>query len=59
MPVRHAPPAVALLAPDGGTWLVGALMALDRLVVSAGLLVLLGGAGFVAVARLPTPRPGG
>jgi copper transport protein len=53
--VTHAPPVVALLAPGGGTWLVGALMALDRLVVSAGLLVLLGGAGFVAVARLPTP----
>jgi copper transport protein len=45
---------VALLAPDDGT-LVGALMAVDRLVVSTGLLVLLGGAGFVAVARLPTP----
>jgi copper transport protein len=30
-------------------------MAVDRLVVSTGLLVLLGGAGFVAVARLPTP----
>jgi copper transport protein len=29
-------------------------MAVDRLVVSTGLLVLLGGAGFVAVARLPT-----
>jgi copper transport protein len=42
-------------APDQGTWLVGALMAVDRLVVSTGLLVLLGGAGFVAVARLPTP----
>jgi len=55
VPVTHAPPAVALLAPDDGTWLVGALMAVDRLVVSTGLLVLLGGAGFVAVARLPTP----
>ena len=55
MPVTQAPPAVALLAPDDGTWLVGALMAVARLVVSAGLLVLLGGAGFVAVARLPTP----
>jgi copper transport protein len=53
--VTHAPPAVALLAPDGGTWLVGALMAADRLLVSTGLLVLLGGAGLVAVARLPTP----
>jgi copper transport protein len=47
-------PAVALLAADAGT-LVGALMAVDRLVVLTGLLVLLGGAGFVAVARLPTP----
>jgi copper transport protein len=47
-------PAVALPAPDAGT-LVGALMAVDRLVVLTGLLVLLGGAGFVAVARLPTP----
>jgi copper transport protein len=47
-------PAVALLAADAGT-LVGALMAVDRLVVVTGLLVLLGGAGFVAVARLPTP----
>jgi copper transport protein len=45
----------APFAPDGGTWLVGALMAVDRLVVSTGLLVLLGGAGLVAVARLPTP----
>jgi putative copper export protein len=35
--------------------LADALMAVDRLVVSTGLLVLLGGAGFVAVARLPTP----
>ena len=52
--MTHAPPAVALLAPDDGT-LVGALMAFDRLVVSTGLLVLLGGAGFVAVARLPSP----
>jgi copper transport protein len=55
VPVTQVPPAVALLAPDGGTWLVFALMAADRLVVSTGLLVLLGGAGFVAVARLPTP----
>ena len=47
-------PAVALAAPDAGT-LVGALVAADRLVVLTGLLVLLGGAGFVAVARLPTP----
>jgi copper transport protein len=53
--VTQAPAAVALLAPDAGTWLMDALMAVDRLVVSAGLLVLLGGAGFVAVARLPTP----
>jgi copper transport protein len=30
-------------------------MAADRLVVSTGLLVLLGGAGCLAVARLPTP----
>jgi copper transport protein len=45
---------MALLAADDGT-LVSALMAADRLVVSTGLLVLLGGAGFVAVARLPTP----
>jgi copper transport protein len=45
---------MAPLAANDGT-LVGALMAADRLVVSAGLLVLLGGAGFVAVARLPTP----
>jgi copper transport protein len=54
VPVTHALPAVALLGPDGGA-LVGALMAVDRLVITAGLLVLLGGAGFVAVARLPTP----
>jgi copper transport protein len=47
-------PAVALLAADDET-LVGALMAVDRLVVATGLLVLLGGAGFLAVARLPTP----
>jgi copper transport protein len=52
--VAGDPAAVALLAPDDGT-LVGALMAVDRLVVSTGLLILLGGAGFVAVARLPTP----
>jgi len=45
---------VALLGPDDGT-LVGVLMAVDRLIVATGLLVLLGGAGFVAVARLPTP----
>jgi hypothetical protein len=55
MPVTQAPPAVAPLVPGPGTWLVGALMAVDRLVVLTGLLVLLGGAGFVAVARLPTP----
>jgi copper transport protein len=54
VPVTHTRPAVALLGPDDGT-LVDALMAVDRLVVSTGLLVLLGGAGFVAVARLPTP----
>lgn len=30
-------------------------MAVDRLVVSTAMLVLLGGAGIVAVARLPTP----
>jgi copper transport protein len=42
---------VAVLAHD--ETLVGALMALDRLVVAAGLLVLLGGAGFLAVVRLP------
>jgi copper transport protein len=52
--VTPAPPAVALPVPDAGT-LVGGLMAVDRLVVLTGLLVLLGGAGFVAVARLPTP----
>jgi len=45
------PPAMALLAPDDGE-LVRALMALDRLLVSVGLLVLLGGAGFIAVAQL-------
>jgi copper transport protein len=54
VPVTHTPPAVALPGPDDGT-LVGALMAVDRLVVATGLLVLLGGAGFFAVARLPTP----
>src|SRR5215207_6889841 len=54
MPVMQAPPAVALLASDDKT-LVGALMAVDRLIVMTGLLVLLGGAGFFAVARLPTP----
>jgi copper transport protein len=53
--MTHAPAAVALLGPADGTWLVGALMAVDRLVVSTGLLVLLGGAGLVAVTRLPTP----
>jgi copper transport protein len=55
VPVTPAPPAVALLAPDAGTWLMDALMAVDRLVVSSGLLVLLGCAGLLAVARLPTP----
>jgi copper transport protein len=54
VPVTRDPPALALLAADDGR-LVSALMAVDRLVVSTGLLVLLGGAGFVAVARLPTP----
>src|SRR5215211_5783086 len=54
MPVTRDLPALALLAPDDGT-LAGAFMAVDRLVVSTGLLVLLGGAGFLAVARLPTP----
>jgi copper transport protein len=51
VPVTGDPPAVAVLAHDGT--LVGALMALDRLVVATGLLVLLGGAGFLAVVRLP------
>jgi copper transport protein len=55
VPVTQTAPAVALVAPDAGTWLVGALMAVDRLLVSTGLLVLLGGAGLVAVARVPTP----
>jgi len=54
VPVTRDLPALALLAADDGT-LVSALMAVDRLVVSTGLLVLLGGAGFLAVARLPTP----
>ena len=44
-----------LLYPDAGKWLVGFLMAVDRLAVATGLLVLLGGAGFLAVARLPEP----
>ena len=52
--MTQAPPTVALLASDDGT-LVSALMAVDRLVVATGLLVLLGGAGLLAVARLPTP----
>jgi copper transport protein len=52
VPVTGDPPTVAVLAPDDGT-LVDALMALDRLAVATGLLVLLGGAGFLAVARLP------
>jgi copper transport protein len=34
---------------------IGALMALDRLVVATGLLVLLGTTGVVAVAQLATP----
>jgi copper transport protein len=46
-------PAMAPATPDDGTWLVDALVAVDRLVVAIGLLVLVGGAGFVAVARLP------
>jgi copper transport protein len=46
---------VTLAAPDGGIWVMGALMALDRLVVATGLLVLLGVTGFLAVARLATP----
>src|SRR5918994_4284051 len=54
VPMTGDLPAVALLAADDKT-LVGALMAVDRLVVTTGLLVLLGGAGFLAVARLPTP----
>jgi copper transport protein len=54
VPMTRDLPAVALLAADDKT-LVDALMAVDRLVVSTGLLVLLGGAGFIAVARLPTP----
>jgi copper transport protein len=54
VPVTADPADVALLVPEDGT-LVGALMAVDRLVVSTALLVLLGAAGFVAVARLPTP----
>jgi copper transport protein len=54
MPVPRDLRALALPAPDDGT-LAGALMAADRVVVSTGLLGLLGGAGFLAVARLPTP----
>jgi copper transport protein len=50
---RDLPPVAPLAADD--KMLVGALMAVDRLVVATGLLVLLGGAGFLAVARLPTP----
>ena len=46
-------PAMAPATPDHGTRLVDALMAVDRLVVAIGLLVLVGGGGFVAVARLP------
>jgi hypothetical protein len=53
--VTRDPAAVTLLAADGGMWVMGALMALDRLVVATGLLVLLGTTGFVAVARLATP----
>jgi putative copper export protein len=45
--------AMAPAVPNDRAWLVVALMALDRLVVSTGLLVLVGGAGFVAVARVP------
>jgi copper transport protein len=54
VPMMGDLPVVALLAADDET-LVGAIMAVDRLVVTTGLLVLLGGAGFLAVARLPTP----
>src|SRR5215216_397162 len=54
-PVTRDPAAVTLLAPDGGIWVMGALMALDRLVVATGLLVLLGVTGLLAVARLATP----
>jgi copper transport protein len=46
-------PAMSPATPNDGTWLVGALMAVDRLVVALGLLVLIGGGGFVAVAHLP------
>ena len=46
---------MTLLAPDGGISVIDALMALDRLVVATGLLVLLGTTGVVAVARLATP----
>ena len=46
-------PAMAPTTPEDGSWLVGALMAVDRLVVAIGLLVLVGGGGFVAVAHLP------
>jgi hypothetical protein len=49
---------VTLLAPDGGISVIEALMALDRLVVATGLLVLLGATGFVAIARLATPALG-
>ena len=54
-PVTRDVAAVTLFAPDGGIWVMGALMALDRLVVATGLLVLLGTTGVVAVARLATP----
>src|ERR687897_764417 len=54
VPMTGDLPVVALLAADDKT-LVGALMAAARLAVATGLLVLLGGAGFLAVARLPTP----
>ena len=46
---------MTLLAPDGGSSVIDALMALDRLIVATGLLVLLGTTGVVAVARLATP----
>ena len=53
MSVHPAPPTAALLVSARGGLLLDALVAVDRWVVSVGLLVLLGGAGFLAVARLP------
>jgi copper transport protein len=46
-------PALAPAAPHAGTRLVDAVMVVDRMIVSTGLLVLVGGIGFLAVARLP------